>query len=506
MRAPSFFLRGTVALLLVSAILWPAAYNGQPFFFPDTTAYLRGADAGIQKVTHHSTPWSLAQDGVAGNGATQATTSLSSVKDKTVLAGRSPYYGLLLYLGEITGGFWLSVVLQTVALLVAIAFTFRAGVIAVWPAAPIVVLLLAAVTSVSFFASFLMPDLFAGVTILAAAALLSVRGPMPRLDLGVWLVLLTASLIFHDSHVAIAATLLLLGVLWNLRHGWANYRGLAAMVAALIAATAAQLAFSVGVERWVGAPPLHPPFLMARLVADGPGYRYLKATCPSNGFKVCQFLAHMPIDADGFLFAAGTPPGVFAEATPEMRRQLAAEQARFVLAVLSYDPVGVTSSALRNFGRQITMTNLAEFDLDDLTKQFFEKKIPLEHLRSLHRTAVYQNALPLRILSVIYLSTFLIAAGFLAFAAIRTAAIAEVSARVRAIAAWIVVGVVVNAAVCGVLSGPHDRYSMRVAWLVPLAALMIGADLLFRRSQLRRSGIGSPAALPSSIAVRLGAH
>jgi hypothetical protein len=485
MRAATLILRGAVILLLVGSLLWPALYNGQPFFFPDTTAYVRGADAGIQKVTHHSTPWSLAPDGATETEPAATPSSLSSVKDKTVLAGRSPYYGSLLYVGEITGGFWVSIVLQAIALLVAIALALRAAAIAVWPAVPIVGLLLAAGTSLSFYVSFLMPDVFAGVTILAAATLLSVRDPLPTLDRAAWFALLTAALVFHDSHLLITASMLVLGVLWNLRHGWANYRGLVLMTAALICAAAAQMAFSFAVERWVGAPPLHPPFLMARMVADGPGYRYLKATCPGNGFKVCQFLAHMPIDADGFLFAAGTPPGVFAEATPQVRRQLAAEQPRFVLAVLRYDPGGEALASLRNFGRQITMTGLTEFDLDNLTKQFFERKIPGEHLDVLRRTAVYQNAMPLRLCSTIYLSTLLIACGFLAFAAIRPAAIGGVSARIGAIAAWIVVGFVLNAAICGVLSGPHDRYSMRVAWLLPLAALIIAAGLLSRRSPMR---------------------
>jgi hypothetical protein len=31
-------------------------------------------------------------------------------------------------------------------------------------------------------------------------------------------------------------------------------------------------------------------------------------------------------------------------------------------------------------------------------------------------------------------------------------------------------GVLLNAAVCGVLSGPHDRYQARTIWLVPLLA------------------------------------
>jgi hypothetical protein len=36
----------------------------------------------------------------------------------------------------------------------------------------------------------------------------------------------------------------------------------------------------------------------------------------------------------------------------------------------------------------------------------------------------------------------------------------------------VLVGVTVNAAVTGALSGPHDRYQARIAWLLPLAGLL----------------------------------
>jgi hypothetical protein len=43
----------------------------------------------------------------------------------------------------------------------------------------------------------------------------------------------------------------------------------------------------------------------------------------------------------------------------------------------------------------------------------------------------------------------------------------------------IFIGVVLNAAICGVLSGPYDRYQARVIWLVPFAAALA----LYRQRQ-----------------------
>ncbi|HUI60819.1 MAG TPA: hypothetical protein VLX90_11375, partial [Steroidobacteraceae bacterium] len=51
---------------------------------------------------------------------------------------------------------------------------------------------------------------------------------------------------------------------------------------------------------------------------------------------------------------------------------------------------------------------------------------------------------------------------------------------------WILAGVVVNAFICGVVSGPHERYSTRVEWLLPLTAMLILSALLTRRARSAR--------------------
>ena len=40
---------------------------------------------------------------------------------------------------------------------------------------------------------------------------------------------------------------------------------------------------------------------------------------------------------------------------------------------------------------------------------------------------------------------------------------------------FVIVVLLANAAVCGALSGPHDRYQARIAWIV---ALLLGAGIL----------------------------
>jgi hypothetical protein len=50
----------------------------------------------------------------------------------------------------------------------------------------------------------------------------------------------------------------------------------------------------------------------------------------------------------------------------------------------------------------------------------------------------------------------------------------------------VLVGAGVNALVTGALSGPHDRYQARIAWLLPLAAVLAWPGHgVFRRATQR---------------------
>jgi hypothetical protein len=464
-------------VVLVVAFVWPALYNGQPFFFPDTTTYIRGADAGIQAAFGHKSAWSLPPD---------AQKSLSSIDDKTVLTGRSPYYGALLYLGDITYGFWLTVIVQACAVLGAIGLALRAARVPMWPHGRVIAACIAVATTAPFFSSLLMPDVFAGVAILTAAVLLSVRQRLASREYVVSFALLVAATAFHDSHVLILFVLLGAAATYAaVTRSWANWVGLLTILFALVIGILAQSVFFAAVRHVVGAAPLRPPFLMARTIEDGPGYRYIRATCPSNGFRVCEFADRLPLMADDFLWKSG-PDGIFAVASPEKRRELSNEQVRFVLAVIRYDPWGQLSASMKDAAMQLTELGLTEFQYTDLEKEGFAGKIPGAHLKTLRESAAYRGTMPLRYLEG-WIQGCVVIAGFVVAAVLlRRIPRTQPGSPVVPIVIWTVIGILVNAAVCGILSGPHDRYAARVAWLLPFAALLIAEALL---SKARRSSV-----------------
>jgi hypothetical protein len=62
--------------------------------------------------------------------------------------------------------------------------------------------------------------------------------------------------------------------------------------------------------------------------------------------------------------------------------------------------------------------------------------------------------------------------------------------RLLAVLVMFAAGVVLNAAVCGILSGPFPRYQSRIVWLVPAGALLAVARL---RQRTAAGGSVAPA-------------
>jgi hypothetical protein len=70
------------ALLLL--FLWPALYNRQPLFNPDTSAYIRGFDAAVAWLSGRTTVWTTwaAQLGAGQGGHTSTVGSASSFQSR----------------------------------------------------------------------------------------------------------------------------------------------------------------------------------------------------------------------------------------------------------------------------------------------------------------------------------------------------------------------------------------------------------------------------------------
>ena len=221
-RPTSWF--GQFGALLTIALLmcWAALWNGQAFFYPDTPTYLRGAEMGASRLLGPAAlkPWLPAPQADTAQGASGPVASqppkrmkpLTSIEDKVVLAGRSVYYGALVYAGYLAGNMWLTVAVQ--ALVVAYVLQLLMG--RLWGFGSrrtiVVAAALSLLTPLGVYTGFLMPDVFAPLAILCIGTLAVYWQQLGRGHRWMLALILLFGLCAHASHVALAAMLLVMAL------------------------------------------------------------------------------------------------------------------------------------------------------------------------------------------------------------------------------------------------------------------------------------------------------
>jgi hypothetical protein len=475
--APEGLLRLLAVLAAAVALCWPALINGQPFFHPDTQAYVHGPGEAVARLFGRQVGADWSWKGEAAP-AVEGVGPGAPAEDAEVLAGRSIYYGVLAWLGDLTGGFWLTVLVQglAVALLAdAVLRGLGARGLAAYGAS---VAVLALATPAPLFVSLLMPDVWAGVAIAAVAALFALNGRLSRLDTLLLGLMLSFAALAHNSIVLVlAGTLAAGGLLWLVRRRGPR-PGLALSLGgvAVAAGVGGTLLFGAVVERTAGKPPLLPPFVTARLQADAAGARYVRERCDPAEFVVCRYAERLPLDVDDFLWAGDPATGVFWPASAEERRALSAEQARFAVAVTTAYPLQQVADTTANAARQLVTTELKDFNYHDGVKQLLRVGLPASVFAELTRTPAWRQEWPVQALWAWYtlvLGLCLIAAAALALARPPRSPDHRTHERALVLLGLVTTGMVVNAVVCGGLSALHGRYEARVEWCLPLAVIAL---------------------------------
>ena len=464
---------GTIALVLS----WPALLNGGPFFMSDTVSYIRGAASAFYKIFGVNTGWTGEYLRLFHAAGGPARASPDSVATPVTLSGRSVYYGTFLFLTYLAGSFWFAVAIQSALTATALFLTTRmlAGPTNQAPEwKPLLVGIAAGlITPLGYFTSYLMPDLFGGLAVLATANLLFLRAHQPRRHTAFWLALLAYSLTVHNANPPIIAVMTVAAFLYSrwqkVALGWLPFTGVACC---LCIAILAQLAFAQAVRTFTGQPPVAPPFLAMRLIADGPGYRFLERHCATEHFIYCRTLHAGRLPSDVLLWDENPQHSLFRGLSPDEQRVSAAEQSRFLLEVAKEEPLAVASTAVQNSLRQLFDFRLVEFNYGDSARTRFKETIPLPTLQSMAQTRAYRNAMPIGPSEVVAACAALLSLLFVLRIIMSRAGAAtgRNDALVRGYCEAILVGIAANAVICGVVSGPNGRYEMRVIWILPVVA------------------------------------
>lgn len=485
--------RLSVLCLLLIASAWVALINGQPFFMADTSAYVREPDFASVYFFGPKFATSWTQDRTLqgrNHGTRQAARRddppLNSPFEGSILAGRSIFYGALLYLGHLTSYFWLSVFSQA-AIFLYLSYTLvitclRMSFLTFVGLTSAILI----VTPVSFFISFLMPDIFASFLILAAIIFVGFWNALGTRDKIIISGIILYSALAHTSHLLLLAFLgILFGCAWlfNRRKAKSTDEKSPQRAIILFALTLAgllgELGFAYGARHTIGVEPIRPPFVMARLIADGPGYNFLLNNCATKRYAVCRFIKRLPIPVDAFLWAADPAKGVFGVADLPTRRALSSEQISFALDVFRSDPVGVIRHATENFLRQLIKVGVNEFFPTKLQLQFLKGKVPASYYEQLLRSPIVFHEWILTLANswysfIYYLSLTGLVLVWAAWPWLRFSRKSEIFPQPQwsYVLTIAVMAIFVNAAICGALSEPHPRYQTRIAW-IPLFVLLL---------------------------------
>lgn len=332
---------------------------------------------------------------------------------------------------------------------------------------------LALFTALPWSTSLIMPDALTPAAILATALLAWGWEALVRAERAWLLLLAPVAAASHLSNLPVLFAILVLAVL--MRAGW----GVAARAAwplagavALVMATNA-----VGHGRWVLSP-YGSTFLLARLVADGPAARTIAARCPDAGWHLCAFADRLPTDSDAFLWRPDSPVNREADGTPIFLggARLAPEAREIVAETLRREPGTVLVQGVQNFLRQVTTARigdtLANPDVPKVVRPRIEEGFPAAELERYDEALQQRGGLAALGAAVAWLHPLVLwlAAPFALLAWARW----HVAARPRALGLLlaILVGVAGNALACGALSGVFPRYQARVAWMLPLVAVL----------------------------------
>jgi hypothetical protein len=420
----------TVLGVLAGAVLflWPALLNGYPLLFSDTGGLLAMA---LEPTMGWDKPWIYGPFALLLHGRTTLW---------LVAAGQSALLSHTLWLA--------------------------AKAARPWGAGQHVVLcaILALLTAAPWFASLLMPDVFAPMVVLCVFALAwpeRLTGPARG-----WLAAVgTLAVAVHLAHLVLAAGCIALAMLVRRAVLWRPALPLAAALTLLVLSNA----LGNGV---LGVSPYGSVFMAARLVADGPGRALVDARCPAAGWHICGWKGRLTDDSDAFLWAPEGPVWDNDRYGPIL---FAPEAGRIVRGTVLAYPGEVAAAMARNTARQLARVDLGDTlgpDYLDLTVlPVLRTYFPAAEVARYRASVQVQGRLRAAAASLVWpqrAALLLGLAGTLAALVLwrRAPGIAALSLLVLG-------GLVANAFSTGALSGPHDRYQARIAWLLLVPPVLL---------------------------------
>ncbi len=421
--------------------------------------------------------------------------------DVTIMGARSPWYGGFLYITDHVGGIWSVAGAQALICAWMLYLLWRGGApgAADWTYVALVAGL-AIGSTLPFFATFIMPDVFAGMAAAGFVLFTVFPNRLTRAEKAAVFLLLAFSYSVHTSHMltAIVAIVPAVIVLLALKAPRKQvFSGVALCIAAMVVSVMGTKVYAATFEMRNGHKLQRPPFLMARVLADGPGRIYLRKVCkgPDNPYVLCRAINVPLTKSDDILWEDSAKLGAFnALKSPDLQLVMEAQEMDFVKGAILNDPLGQLDASLRNWLDQFT--RISSHDPLRDPRQFLAN----EYWKTTRLIDLIPNPrqckplgpgckppFDMRLVKHWHEVVIALSLLFAGWRLTRPDVVADLADRkapwrrpsIPLIAAGIILMgmVVINAGVCGVISGAFSRYQARIVWLVPAVAGLMACGL-----------------------------
>lgn len=383
-----------------------------------------------------------------------------------LVPSRSTVFGLYLHYGE-NFGFWINLAGQSLATLWLLQLTLRVLGLMQTSRFVAISLCLTLSTALPWLASMLLTDIFAGLSILSLFLLVVGASRTSRLEKISLFIFTAFAAATHSATLGVLLGLCAAG--WMVRPFLGSRLPLAGLAQASLTIVAGGLMLVSANHalsgKWAWTPGGY-GVAFGRMMQDGIVARFLNDHCPREHYKLCPYRNQLPATADEFLWGKSmfNTLGRFEGMNDEM--------GYIVVHSLADYPAWQAGAALRAMGQQLLHVATGEGTSVWIghTYGIIERYIPAQVAPM--RAARQQNH-GLDFDHVNWLHVPVALASMLALVGLLAHALA--SRRLddlTLLAATVTLALLGNAFICGVISGPHDRYGARMVWVATFVVLM----------------------------------
>lgn len=447
-RATNPFLAWAIAVAIPLMLLVPAFWNGYPLLQSDTGGYLARWYEGY------------------------------------LVPSRSTVFGLYLHIGE-GSYFWLNLAIQALATMWILQLTLRVfGLARPWRLFAVCVTL-SLTTALPWLASMLLTDIFAGLSVLSLFILVLYGEKVSTAEKAALFVFTAFAAATHSATMAVLLGLCCVG--WIARpflRGRIPMRHLAQGTLTIVAGAVMLVTANFALSGQVAWTPGGYAIAFARMLQDGIVTQYLREHCGDQHFKLCPYRDNLPETADDFLWSRETvfnKLGRFKGMTDEM--------GYIAIHALAEYPLWQAEEALKDSGEQMLKVATGE-NTDHATmmhtygilREFLPRQLKLADAARQQVSFLTFGPINLVHVPVALISTVLV------FAMLIAAAVRRRIDDLTLLTATVCLSLLGNAVVCGIISGPHDRYGSRLVWV---AVFTVMIAVLTRRQRQSRDPSGA---------------